>query len=104
MIYAHSLPGHPNSEWEPLQDHLRLVAKRCSEFAVTFGCAETAWVAGLLHDLGKCSPDFQAYIAQTVEGANTRGPDHSTAGAREARRAFGDKLGTAGTSSCFISM
>jgi CRISPR-associated endonuclease/helicase Cas3 len=93
MIYAHSLPKPPKSNWEPLQDHLRLVAARCAEFAGVFGWGEAGRVAGLLHDIGKCSDEFQAYIDRATEGGSARGPDHSTAGAREAQRAFGDQLG-----------
>lgn len=93
-MYAHSLANRAKTDWEPLQVHLQLVAKKCAEFASIFGWAEAARIAGLLHDLGKCSVEFQTYISQSTEGGKLRGPDHSTAGAREARRAFDDKLGT----------
>jgi CRISPR-associated endonuclease/helicase Cas3 len=93
LTYAHSLPGKPRSEWEPLGDHLRLVGQACARFAGPFGWSELARVAGLLHDIGKCSAEFQTYIAQTVEDISKRGPDHSTAGAREALRLFGPLTG-----------
>jgi CRISPR-associated endonuclease/helicase Cas3 len=93
LTYAHSLPGWPQSEWEQLRDHLRLVAETCARFAGTFGWAELARVAGLLHDIGKCSHEFQAYIAQPMEDISQRGPDHSTAGACEAVRRFGPQIG-----------
>lgn len=48
--------------------------------------------AGLLHDIGKASKEFQHYIAESSDQTK-RGPDHSTAGAREACSAYGDKLG-----------
>lgn len=49
---------------------------------------------GLLHDIGKCSDAYQAYIRQPVEDERSqRGPDHSTAGAREAVEAFGRRWG-----------
>lgn len=49
-----------------------------------------ARVAGLLHDIGKCSAAFQTYIS---EEASTAKVDHSTAGALEATRLFGPKIG-----------
>lgn len=32
-FYAHSLAGLPPDKWEPLEDHLRLVADLAGEFA-----------------------------------------------------------------------
>jgi CRISPR-associated endonuclease/helicase Cas3 len=49
-----------------------------------------ARAAGLLHDIGKCSAEFQAYIR---EPSSARGPDHSSAGAQEAHRAYGRPVG-----------
>src|SRR5439155_16691472 len=58
--------------------------------AEAFGWKEAARVAGQLHDIGKCSAAFQAYIRRAREGdERTRGPDHSTAGARVAAEAYG---------------
>ncbi|MHB8529963.1 MAG: CRISPR-associated helicase Cas3' [Caulobacteraceae bacterium] len=93
-LFAHSLPGKPTEEWEPLEHHLEAVGRRAAEFAQAFGWAEAARVAGRLHDIGKCSGEYQAYIARPrSEGQFTRGPDHSTAGAREACRAYPGWLG-----------
>ena len=50
----------PESEWEPLEVHLREVAELAAEFASTFGAGEWGRLAGLWHDLGKYSPVFQA--------------------------------------------
>ncbi|MBA3520347.1 MAG: CRISPR-associated endonuclease Cas3'', partial [Rhizobiales bacterium] len=83
-MYAHSLPGRPALEWEPLSRHLTAVGDRAAGFAAPFGWAEAARVAGRLHDIGKCSAAFQAYI----RGEQPRGGDHSTAGAREATAAY----------------
>ena len=76
---AHSLLGEPEELWEPLSKHLANVASRAEEFARPFGAEKLAAVAGLLHDIGKCSTEYQAYIRG--EGPS---PDHSTAGAIEA--------------------
>jgi CRISPR-associated endonuclease/helicase Cas3 len=40
-----------------------------------------------MHDIGKCSGAFQTYIG-APEGGRARGPDHSTAGAREVVAGF----------------
>jgi CRISPR-associated endonuclease/helicase Cas3 len=85
MMYAHSLANQPNSLWEPLGEHLLAVAVRASSSASIFGWADAARVAGLLHDIGKASTLFQTYIAQDqADAGGAKGPDHSSAGAREA--------------------
>lgn len=87
-MYAHSLPG-PKIAWELLVDHHARVAERAAGFAAPFGWGEVARVAGFLHDIGKCSPQFQAYIG----GERKSGGDHSAAGARVAQDAYGEKIG-----------
>jgi CRISPR-associated endonuclease/helicase Cas3 len=89
-IFAHSLRDRPIEDWEPLSHHLAAVGDRAAEFAEAFGWKEAARVAGRLHDIGKCSAAFQAYIRRAREDdERTRGPDHSTAGARAAAEAYG---------------
>jgi len=93
-MYAHSLPGAPMEAWEPLSAHLSEVAALAAEFAAPFGWSGAARVAGQLHDIGKVSKAYQAYIAiPRNEGKGAKGPDHSTAGARAAIAAFGPKFG-----------
>ncbi len=86
--YAHSLPGRPLDEWELLDVHLPGVADLAAEFAQPFGWGSAARIGGLLHDIGKTSAEFQAYIHG--EGSS---PDHSTAGAVEAVKLYGPRLG-----------
>lgn len=57
--YAHSLEGRPVEEWQPLEEHLENVAEMAAEFAKPFGGQEWARLAGLWHDLGKYSAEFQ---------------------------------------------
>ncbi len=33
QYYAHSLPGIPPAEWQPLEEHLKNVAEMAKEFA-----------------------------------------------------------------------
>ena len=97
--YAHSLPGRPEADWEQLGDHLRAVGDRAANFASAFGGGAAASAAGLLHDIGKTSAQFQHYIraATSAAGAeHARGGDHSAAGARvavERYKLFGRLLG-----------
>lgn len=98
VAYAHTLPGKPPSEWEPLEKHLTDVAEVAAEFVTAF--APRAWgqTVGLWHDLGKYSKDFQEYIRLTrsvdPRSESVRGRvDHATAGAQHAAGRF---PGTAG--------
>ena len=74
-----------------LEDHLRDVATLAEGFARDFESGDWAKLAGLWHDLGKYSKEFQRRI-KSVSGydpdAHLEGPvgrvDHSTAGAQHA--------------------
>lgn len=84
----------PIPEWEKLADHLDAVAGRAAAFAAAFGWAQAGHVAGLLHDIGKCSDEFAAYIERSAAGEQgLRGPDHSTAGARVAEKSYAFPIG-----------
>ena len=79
-----------------LDEHLRGVGKLAEEYAQVFGSGDWAQVAGVWHDLGKYSAEFQRRI-KSVSGydaeAHLEGQlgrvDHSTAGAQYARDQFG---------------
>ena len=91
-IFAHSLPNRPTGEWERLDHHLQRVGAGAAEFAEVFGWASLAQAAGRLHDIGKTSARFQTYIGVPQEDqGGAKGPDHSTAGAREAMRLYGQR-------------
>ncbi len=91
IVYAHSLPGRPVEHWETLRAHGEAVGDLAASFGAPFGCSEILRLAGRLHDLGKVSPEFQAYIA----GLRISGGDHSSAGARLALDRYGVLLGGA---------
>lgn len=89
MVFAHTKPGCSQDEWQPLEQHLRGVAKRARVFAESFGTGEWGEAAGLWHDLGKYSKGFQEYLANAgapdVHGSDlVAKTDHSTAGAQHA--------------------
>ncbi|GGG94693.1 MAG TPA: CRISPR-associated endonuclease Cas3'' [Oceanicaulis sp.] len=92
MVFAHSVQGQDREKWELLADHLQAVGSTAAQFASSFGAEAAAQCMGLFHDIGKCSDAYQAYIRQP-QGDALRGPDHSTAGAREAVEAFGPLWG-----------
>lgn len=98
-FFAHTRPGRPPEEWQPLPDHLEAVAETAARFSDKFGAGEWGRLAGWYHDAGKFSEAFQRYLRQqptwdfhaseseTAEdqapsGSIQRGPDHSTAGAQ----------------------
>lgn len=69
---------------QPLEDHLHQVAQISSFYAGRIGLAKIGELMGLLHDLGKYSDAFQAYIQgngreEQDEEIKSR-VDHSTAG------------------------
>jgi CRISPR-associated endonuclease/helicase Cas3 len=92
MVFAHSTTDASRADWEPLGNHLQEVGERAATFAETFGWGALARAAGRLHDIGKTSGAYQAYIATPQEDGR-RGPDHSTAGAREAECLYGRGFG-----------
>lgn len=85
--FAHSVPGAPETTWEPLSHHLAAVGLTAARFSAAFGAEAAAEAMGRLHDIGKCSAAYQRYIRQ--DGGAQKGPDHSTAGAKEAVGAYG---------------
>lgn len=48
--------------WQPLANHLTNVAEAAFSFAESFGLGEEAYLAGLLHDLGKYRHKFQLML------------------------------------------
>ncbi len=84
VAYAHT---HRDGPWQPLDQHLLNVAEKACEFASVFGAGDWGYCAGLWHDLGKYSREFQARLRG--------GPvtDHSTAGAQWASKTVDPQAG-----------
>lgn len=103
-VIAHVQQAKDGS-WLPpheLEQHLLGTAKKACDFARAFGGDDWAYIAGLWHDLGKYSDDFQEYIknasgyesqeAHIEDGVSKNGKrrvDHSTAGALYALEKLG---------------
>jgi len=83
QFYAHSREGTSQEHWQKLKDHLEATGDLAFELGRHAGISELARIAGLLHDIGKYSPAFQARL----RGAK-RSVDHASAGAREIVRLF----------------
>jgi len=101
IAYAHTAtrsdgsPDPDQSHWQLLDDHLNHVADAAAKFASSFHAADWARLAGLWHDLGKYSPEFQSYLAAAggAEAHLEERPeivakvDHSTAGSQHVQHA-----------------
>ncbi len=77
-FFAHRREGEDRENWQPLIEHLTKTAEMARDFGADANVAELAYIAGLIHDLGKYSDAFQKRLAG--EGLRV---DHSTAGAKE---------------------
>ena len=96
QYYAHSLDGKPPSNWQPLEEHLKNVAEMARSFAESFGAGDWGYLAGLWHDIGKYSDEFQKMLgAEEGRDAHIETKpgriDHSTAGAQHAYHLLRDK-------------
>jgi CRISPR-associated endonuclease/helicase Cas3 len=63
-----------NGHWQVMRKHLVAVARKARSFAQGFGAGELAYWAGLFHDLGKYSPEFQQYLRDCYRAAQGLGP------------------------------
>lgn len=68
-----------NDTYQDLDDHLFAVAKKAAHFSENLGFSDLAYVAGLLHDLGKSCTEWQEYLKASVAGSKGK-EDHATAG------------------------
>jgi hypothetical protein len=75
--YAHSTQTTDKSDWQSLRGHLIGAGKLAARYSSDFGGDRIAEVAGLLHDLGKYTREFQLRL----QGKFPR-MDHATWGAR----------------------
>jgi len=89
-FYAHTDPNNPGktpqegAKWHLLKSHLEDTAKLAREFADAFGAGDWGYLAGLLHDAGKYSDEFQAMLRNSCDAhiEHKSKIDHSTYGAQ----------------------
>jgi len=90
-FYAHSIDGKTVDDWHRLEEHLKNAAELAASFAAEFGCEKWGRLAGLWHDLGKYSENFQKMLFASADAHVETQPgrvDHSTAGAIHAIEKF----------------
>jgi CRISPR-associated endonuclease/helicase Cas3 len=74
---------------QPLDEHLQNVAALAAEHASVFGAGEIGHYLGLLHDIGKVRPEWQAYINASSMGHPVAKVPHSIHGALYALSTLG---------------
>lgn len=90
-FYAHT-PNYTKN-WHDLKEHLIEVARLAATFSTFFGLPDTAFCAGLFHDLGKATPEFQQYLLSCGEGRLGSATPHSPWGALLAWKILPQDLG-----------
>jgi CRISPR-associated endonuclease/helicase Cas3 len=78
----------PESEWQPLEDHLSEVARIASALAIKFCLEQMAKACGILHDIGKHGDAVQKRLRGSREFA-----DHKSEGACFAIERYGNVFG-----------
>lgn len=101
VAHAPRAAGRP---WHSLDDHSQAVAALAEAFLGSVVDGQWGHLAGLWHDLGKSTPDWQAFIRAAGEaaqeahveeaGERRRGPPHSATGAVHSRRALPANIAT----------
>ena len=72
--YAHS--AEDGTRLQTVAEHLKGTAEKCRAFAAEFGAESIGSLMGNVHDVGKCTEEFQKRLLN--DGPKV---DHSTAGA-----------------------
>lgn len=86
--FAHSHEGLDPHRWHALSEHLVNTGTGAASFLATVNCQDLALAAGILHDLGKYTRDFQSRL----KGVGNR-VNHSTAGAQVAIERYPGPVG-----------
>lgn len=67
-------------KYQTVKDHCLNVAEMSKLNAEQVGLGNTAWIIGLLHDVGKFSTKFQSYLSEEKKQSEKEKVNHSSAG------------------------
>ncbi len=57
---------------QTVREHCRQTAQYAAEAATSIGLRNTAYLAGLLHDMGKCKQEFDTYLMRAFHGEEVK--------------------------------
>lgn len=78
-MWAHS--ANVDGKRHALEDHLLGTARLARGFGEAFGAGDICYGAGLAHDCGKSTDEWQRYLLLRESGVRTSSVDHKTVGA-----------------------
>ena len=76
---------------QSVAEHCRGAARCAAESLGGIGLSKAAYLTGLLHDLGKATPEFQAYIESAVNGEAVPGRPADASYQRHLHRECGQR-------------
>ncbi len=83
-LYAHTPPKDQPTKWQTMREHCENVAEKAIRFSAPFGAQPLAYWAAWLHDVGKCSDEFQQYLLDCDAGIPRKpgSAEHKCAGTK----------------------
>jgi CRISPR-associated endonuclease/helicase Cas3 len=90
-FYAHTDPEEPftlpedGANWQPLLNHLQNTAELTRTFAESYNAVDWGYLAGLWHDIGKYSDEFQRKLRDSADAhiEQTSRVQHAIVGAQQ---------------------
>lgn len=85
------------NKFQSLDEHLCNVSNFATLNSESFSFLNLCKLAGLLHDLGKSTPEWQQYLLNSVQGKKQLKKDHATVGAQYINNKISEKKNIAET-------